>query len=84
VTILPPFLKRLLAPDTPIGRRIFELALFGLLIGGCAWCMYTNTVPYGVKVIATFIFVAGLLVAVGILLSILVTILVKDIQKDKP
>lgn len=69
-TIPPPLLKRLLALDTPIARRIFETALFGLFMWGCAWAMDSTTVPYGVKIIATFLFVPGLFIGVLLLVSI--------------
>ena len=73
--LIPPIVKRLLALDTPVARRILELALFGLLMWGCAWCMESATVPKGLKIIATFIFVPGLFVAFAMLIGIAVTVL---------
>jgi uncharacterized membrane protein YvlD (DUF360 family) len=77
---IPPILKRILALDTPVALRILELGLFGLLMWGCAFCMESTTVPKGLKLIATFLFVPGVFIGAIMLISIGVMV-VRDIDK---
>lgn len=81
-SIPPPFLRRLLALDTPVARRIFELALFVLVLAACAWCMDNKELSESVRFLAGFIFMPGVLIA-GILLFSVAATVVKDIKENQ-
>ena len=56
------------------------LGLFDLLMWGRAFCVESTTVPKGLKVLATFLFVPGVFIGVIMLISIGVMV-VRDTNK---
>ena len=71
-SIPPGILKRLMALDTPVARRIFELMLFLMLMCGAGYVSEHG--PGMAKLAATMILAFSALLSIMMLMSLMFTI----------